>query len=53
MRRDVLAHPDIKDFPSDPINPNPYHKYPKFVQVQSQLPEAFKTGQDLQQGGVW
>lgn len=40
----------MKSFPNDAINPNPYYKYPKFVQVQAQLPETFKTGQDLQQG---
>jgi hypothetical protein len=32
------------------VNPNPYKKYPKFVQVSRELPKAFTTPNDLQKG---
>ncbi|BEI79586.1 hypothetical protein CcaverHIS002_0101150 [Cutaneotrichosporon cavernicola] len=45
---DKLVLEYFDKFPKAPIYPSPYYKYPKFVQVEYELPEVFKTSQDLQ-----
>lgn len=43
-----LVNKYFEGLPNAPVYPSPYYKYPKFVQVSYELPEAFKTSQDLQ-----
>ncbi|WOO78950.1 uncharacterized protein LOC62_02G002487 [Vanrija pseudolonga] len=38
----------IATLPTQPLQPDPYHNYPKFAVVRSQLPQTFRTAQDLQ-----
>lgn len=47
------CHADEADFeqlPKELIYPEPYHKYPKTVQVANDLPDDFRTSQDLSKG---
>lgn len=37
-------------FPKNSVNPNPYKKYPKFVQVARELPNPLRNPGDLQKG---
>jgi hypothetical protein len=37
-------------FPKNTVNPCPYKKYPKFVQVARELPNPIRSPNDLQKG---
>lgn len=41
---------DMAKFPKNTVNPNPYKKYPKFVQVARELPNPLRNAGDLQKG---
>lgn len=41
---------DLAKFPTNAVNPSPYKKYPKLVQVVNDIPNPLRKPDDLQKG---